>query len=111
MGFKITQDNTKAIKTALEQQVDAALEEIGEVCEGYAKNMAPVRTGRLKSSITHQRAAGFLAQRHTVYIGTNVEYATYQEFGTSKIKPQPFLKPAIVDHVDEYQGIVRNRLK
>jgi HK97 gp10 family phage protein len=28
-------------------------------------------------------------------VGTNVEYAAFQEFGTSKMEPQPFLKPSL----------------
>lgn len=32
----------------------------------------------------------------TVYVtGTSVEYAVHQEFGTSKMEAQPFLRPAI----------------
>ncbi len=48
---------------------------------------------------------------NSVYIGTNVEYAPYVEFGTSKQKPQPYLKPAVTDHVDEYKRIVKSILK
>lgn len=33
-----------------------------------------------------------------VLVGSNVEYSTYQEFGTRNIPPQPFLRPAIAIH-------------
>lgn len=42
-----------------------------------------------------------------VYIGSNVEYATYVELGTSKMKAQPYIKPAVADHADEYKQIAR----
>ena len=29
------------------------------------------------------------------YVGTNLEYAPYQEFGTRTMTPQPYLRPAI----------------
>jgi HK97 gp10 family phage protein len=29
------------------------------------------------------------------YVGTNVDYGTYIEFGTKYMKPQPFLRPAL----------------
>jgi HK97 gp10 family phage protein len=29
------------------------------------------------------------------YVGSNASYATYQEFGTKKMAPQPFLRPAV----------------
>lgn len=48
---------------------------------------------------------------NSVYIGTNVEYAQNVEFGTSKQKPQPYLKPAVTDHIDKYRRIVKSTLK
>ena len=29
------------------------------------------------------------------YVGSNLDYATYQEFGTKNMKPQPSLRPAV----------------
>ena len=29
------------------------------------------------------------------YVGSNLDYATYQEFGTKKMAPNPYLRPAI----------------
>jgi HK97 gp10 family phage protein len=67
--------------------------------EGRAKMNASgrpgprVRTGRLRSSITHQLgrdSRGLYAD-----IGSNVEYAKYLEFGTSRMPPYPFLRPAL----------------
>lgn len=58
-----------------------------------AKQLCPVDTGRLRSSITNQLGTdggGLLA-----VIGTNVEYAPYVELGTSKAPAQPFLLPAL----------------
>jgi len=49
--------------------------------EGDAKRNAPVRTGRLRASITHsalERQGDVLAVR----VGTNVVYAPFVEFGT-----------------------------
>lgn len=46
-----------------------------------------------------------------VYIGTNVEYAPYVCLGTIHTKAQPFLKPAVNDHKDEYRKILENSLK
>ena len=48
---------------------------------------------------------------NSVYIGTNVEYAPYVEFGTSKQKPQPYLKPAVTDHLGKYKRILKETLK
>ena len=51
------------------------------------------------------------ANKKAVYIGTNVEYAPYQELGTIHMAAQPFLKPAVADHANEYRKIFENELK
>ncbi len=75
-----------------------------------ATNLAPVDTGRLKRSITHSQPKQLGKGHFTIEIGTNVEYAIYQEFGTGDksirpefskdsgrpgIAPRPYLTPAI----------------
>lgn len=58
-----------------------------------AKQLCPVDLGRLKSSITWRLgrdSRGLLG-----IVGTNVEYAPYQELGTRYMPAQPFLRPAL----------------
>lgn len=59
------------------------------------------------------RYNGTVGQRgdETVYIGTNVEYAAYVEFGTVNTPPQPYLKPAVMDHTGTYERILKSHLK
>lgn len=65
------------------------LEEAGIIVKAQAKDLAPYKTGNLKGSITHQTFAD------RVEVGTNVEYAEHQEYGTRHMKAQPFMRPAI----------------
>jgi HK97 gp10 family phage protein len=61
--------------------------------EAAAKRLAPVRTGRLRASITHQIShdeRGLLA-----VVGTNVVYARFLELGTFRMSGRPFLRPAL----------------
>lgn len=51
------------------------------------------------------------ANKKAVYIGTNVEYAPYVCLGTIHMKAQPFLKPAVADHANEYRKIIEKELK
>lgn len=95
-------DHSDEVRTVLEEALTVALETMGLVAEGYAKRLCPVDTGLLRNSISH------VAMANTAYIGTNVEYAAYVEMGTSSTRPQPYLKPAIQDHVAEYKRIVRD---
>jgi HK97 gp10 family phage protein len=57
-----------------------------------AAQKAPVDRGLLRRSIHTETAdidSGVVAR-----IGTNVEYAPAQEFGTSRMRAQPYLRPA-----------------
>ena len=52
------------------------LQKAGLLVEATAKLNCPVETGTLRRSITHE------VNDDTVYIGTNLEYAPYVEYGT-----------------------------
>lgn len=72
--------------------------------EGTAKGFAPVRTGNLRRSIHHEMRQGGLEAE----IGTDVEYAAFVEFGTSRMAPQAYMGPAFDRHVPEYlEGLSR----
>lgn len=96
-----TEEITEAIQTAIQR----ALFRIGLECEAYAKKLCHVVTGRLRNSITHY------VDGDSVYVGTNVEYAQYEEEGTSRRPPHPYLRPAATDHMDEWAEIVEDEVK
>ena len=104
MDVKFT-DNSAEILKAFEQATARGLEKIGLTAEGYAKSNAPVDTGRLRNSITHE------VDGQDVYIGSNVEYAVFVELSTVKTKAQPFLKPAATEHSGTYKGILKAEYK
>lgn len=129
--IEIKKDNRAQVKGLIKQQILVALEKCGMICEGYAKSLCPVQTGALRNSITHKVDGGEKA----VYIGSNLEYAPYVELGTGKYakggrktkwvyidskgvghttegqRPQPYLKPAAADHLDEYRKVIKNTLE
>jgi len=74
---KINGENKKIIKKAC------------LMVERDAKKLCAVDTGRLRSSITYE------IEGTTGKVGTNVDYAKYIEFGTEKMSPQPYLRPAL----------------
>ena len=65
------------------------------------------RTGNLRNSLTHKAVPA----EHSVHIGTNRNYGKYVELGTSKMKPRPYLKPAILNNMDEYKRIIQSQLE
>ena len=125
---------------AADSAIDKALEIIGIKAEKYAKARCPVGTpestgikgyrgGTLRNSITH-----VVENNHILAVGTNIEYAPYVELGTgpyfeappeweqfdapkgkgighSYVRSRPYLKPAIVDHIDEYENVLTRELK
>lgn len=130
MAIEVTSHRIEVIQ-AKNEAVEKALNVIGLVAERYAKELCPVDTSRLKNSISHE------VDENTVYVGTNVEYAPYVEFGTGKfaeggggrptpwsyqddqgnwhttngMKPQPYLRPAIDNHLNEYKQFLESELK
>ena len=134
-------DNSGKVKREFRDRVQLALRLIGEECEGYAKEDCPVDTGRLRNSITYVTATkqgtpnvnkyrGSVAngqvdakpsdykpkgtpEDDSVYIGTNVEYATYVEFKSMahKVGKAHFLRDAATGHNDRYKKIAEAVLK
>lgn len=71
-------DNKQEIKQAMQSQVVAWLNAIGQDAASTAANKAPVDTGALKNSISH----AVDEEEKKAYIGTNIEYAIWHELGT-----------------------------
>lgn len=104
-SVKVT-SHVKEVIEAKNEAIARALEAIGIQAEGDVAELAPVDTGRLRDSITHEVDES----EEAVYVGTNVEYAAYQEYGTSKMKPHPFLKPGIMNNLETYKEIAEKYL-
>jgi HK97 gp10 family phage protein len=60
--------------------------------KGQAQYLVPVKTGRLRQSITITQP---ITDKNSILIGTNVEYAPHVEFGTKRQKAQSYLRRAI----------------
>ena len=95
------------VLAAMREQVSLGLEAIGQEAEGYAKDDCPVDTGRLRNSISHE------VVEQDVYIGTNVAYAPYVEYGEYKhtTGKNHFLRDAATNHGDHYKAIMEAALK
>lgn len=98
-------DHSDEVIDEMKKTMERALEKIGMVGEAYAKEECPVDTGTLRDSISHA------VDDNTAIIGTNVEYAPYVELGTSKMDAQPYLRPAVENHIKEYKEIAKGELK
>jgi len=131
--MKITlEDHSAEVYKELEAACQRALEKCGLVAEGHAKKLCPVDTGNLRNSITHTVADN---GERAAYVGTNSEYGVYVECGTGIYYPggrqtpwvyqdakgdwhlthgqraQPFIKPAVAEHGEQYRKIIEAELK
>ena len=140
MGEVTVKDNSRNVKAQIMAKAKRALTIIGAKAESYAKNLAPVDTGLLRNSITHVLGGQTVepevyfsddktkqgeytgeaprddADEITLYVGTNVHYAPYQELGHNTVNgnfvpPQSFLRPAFENHLDEYKRVLQQEMK
>lgn len=131
--MKVTLDDHSAeVLSALDAAIARGLETCGLVAEGYAKKLCPVDTGNLRNSITHTVTN---SGEHAAYVGTDSEYAVYVEMSTGKYvtggrptpwvykdaqgnwhmthgqRARPYIKPAVADHAQQYQKIIKSELE
>lgn len=99
-------NNSSVVLEAFNKQVEKGAKAIGMTAEKYAKRDCPVKTGRLRNSITY-------AILNAIFIGTNVEYAKYVEYDDKawhKSGKAHFLRDAATRHNDEYKKIMKAAL-
>ena len=105
-------DNTNTVLENLADVKVRALMKCGAIVENYAKQDAPVDTGRLRNSIHHE-----MENDDTVDIGTDVEYAIWQEIGTYGgdgkigIKEKRFLTNGVRNHISEIKTIIEEEFR
>ena len=135
--IKITEDNSAEVLRELESRKEAILEAWGQQGVSHVKEIitreSRVDTGAMRNSITHQ----VVDSEDAVYVGTNNEYAIYNEYGTGiyaeggkgrktpwryvddrgeghwtvGMKPIHMIKNGIADNIDEFKRIAEKMLK
>jgi HK97 gp10 family phage protein len=68
--------------------------------KALAKQLAPVRTGHLRSSI-YAKISEWVAE-----IGAEATYALFVELGTRYMQAQPYLYPAIQEYLPQLDAII-----
>jgi HK97 gp10 family phage protein len=96
-------ERLKEISTQLKQGMTKAC----LLVERDAKINAPVDTGRLRASITNR--LDIEDNLLVGIIGTNVSYASFQEFGTSKMAAYPFLFPALESNKEKIKNLLKDK--
>ncbi len=97
---------TSVLPKAFEESVAEALNDTATDAVARAKELVAIDTGALKKSIRRERlarpvgkiiytgirAGGYVKNPKT---GRLVDYAGFIEYGTSRMRPRPFMRPAL----------------
>lgn len=75
--------------------------EFGEMFEEQAKATCPVDTGYLRAHIGHQADSGGCE------IWSDAPYSAYQEYGTSRMRAQPYFEAAMANAYANIEGSMR----
>ena len=97
-------NNSWKFKQKLDENKLNALNEAGKFCVGKMDHYVPVDTGYLRSRNEYKIASNEL------YLQNDCFYAKFQEFGTYKMKAQPFMRPAVFNHKNEIGMIMAKEL-
>lgn len=73
-------DYTIKVKGAIDDRINAVLEECAGELESQVKRNSRVDTGKTKNSFQHK----VVTSEHVAYIGSNEENAIWEEFGTGE---------------------------
>lgn len=106
-GLDSLQKRMLAAPADKQKRVQAEINRSTLTIDRTAKRNAPVDIGRLRSSIRFE----ITNQGNTGAVFTDVEYAVFQELGTSRMMAQPFLGPAAREENPKFLKRVKKILK
>ena len=89
--IKVVCNHIPKLNRSARAQVQKAIRIAASDVEHTAKDLAPVKTGFLRSSIT----TDLQLDKLLAIVAPHAYYAIFQEYGTSRgVPPHPFMRPA-----------------
>ena len=104
-GVEEFQEALRNFDSAMQRQVHRQLASWAADVKALAKQLVPVRTGHLRSSI-YAKISEWVAE-----VGAEAAYALFVEFGTYRMRAQPYLYPAIQRHLPRLESIILDALE
>lgn len=98
-------DNTDRFLIQLDSNNTKALNDIGNFCLNKMDELAAVDTGYMRSRNKKE------VKSNQLILSNDCEYAIHQEYGTYKMKAQPFMRPSAFNYINDIKRILLNDLK
>ena len=92
------------LDSAMQRQIHEQLAKWAANVKDAAKQLAPVRTGYLRSSLYAE------IQGWTAKIGAEASYAGFVEFGTRYMQARPYIYPALQRRLPQLEQIILEAL-
>jgi len=86
-------NETSILETCI--RVTAQAKSLSPVDNGLLGNSIMYKTGLKSGGNTEGKELTITPRLDEGYVGSNTEYAVYQEFGTRNMDAQPYLRPAV----------------
>jgi len=99
-GLEGFQEKMERAHLALQTSVQARLAELADSIKETAQQLAPVRTGYLRSTIYAQ------VEDWSVKVGATAPYAAYVEHGTRYMYGRRFLSRSLEAHLPQLESVV-----
>ena len=103
-GLEEFQQKIQHLDLAMKTKVHQRLVSLAESIRETAKQIVPVRTGYLRSTIFAE------AQEWVVKVGAYAHYAAYIEFGTRFMRGFHFLSRAVEMHLPQLVHVIDNSI-
>jgi len=85
--------------------IKSLMDVAGQEGEDLSKRLVPVRSGDLQRSIAYRNTT----DRGWTFLMTaeaTMDYATFVEYGTSRMGPRPFMEPGVQHAADEIEHLL-----
>jgi HK97 gp10 family phage protein len=99
-GIEEFKNAMQSFGSGMQRHVHRLLASWAADVKALAKQLVPVRTGHLRSSIYAK------IQEWVAEIGAEATYALFVEFGTRYMQAQPYLYPAIQEYLPQLEAII-----
>jgi len=104
-GVEEFQAAMRNFDSAMQKHVHRFLVSWAADVKALAKQLVPVRTGHLRSSI-YAKISECVAE-----IGAEAAYALFVELGTRRMQARPYLYPAIREYLPQLEQIIREAIE